>query len=471
MLSLRNKIYFILLGTTTLFFGLAYGFVWFTSEKEIALLQRVHAEEELNLVERILNREMDNLVSKQADWARWDDTYEFVTDRNEAYITSNLGDESLKVLGINIMAFVNNSGELVYGKQVQSTDEDSSVIPETFKSYFRSAGGLLDFSDLTSAHKGILTIPDAMLLVASQPITTSDGLGSRRGTIIFARYIDEEYGRMLAELSGVKVGLANYGFANVGTEGEEIVLRSDARSLIEMTSDRVIGKRLIDNIFGNPSLLLQVEYPAQLVIQGRSFLLQGLGYSFFALITYISLITVIIDVFLLRRVENMRQIARKVSVLHSGTLPEGDIDDFSHLATIMMDAIKSTKKSDTIITGNQKELMKFKIALDQSFDHTMITDAEGKILYANVAATELTGYSLQEMIGKTPSLWGKQMPVEFYRKFWDTIRLKKEIFEGEVTNRHKNGKRYKAYLRVAPILDEKKQVLYFIGIERALGTV
>lgn len=471
MLSLRNKIYLILLGATILFFGLAYGFVWFTSEKEIAVLQRIHAEEEMNLVERILNREMDNLVSKQADWARWDDTYEFVADRNEAYITSNLGDESLKVLGINIMAFVNNSGELVYGKQVQSDNEDSSVIPEAFQSYFRSAGGLLDFSDLTSAHKGILTIPDAMLLVASQPITTSDGLGSRRGTIIFARYIDEEYRRTLADLSGVKVELATYGFVNVGTGDEEIVLRSDARSLIEITDERVIGKRLIDNIFGNPSLLLQVEYPAQLVIQGRSFLLQGLGYSFFVLITYVSLITVIIDVFLLRRIENMRQIARKVSVLHSGTLPEGDIDDFSHLATIMMGAIKSAQKTDTIITGNQNELMKFKITLDQSFDHTIITDVEGKILYANAAAVELTGYSLQEMLGKTPSLWGGQMSRDFYQKFWDTIRLKKETFEGEVTNRHKNGKRYKAYMRVTPILDEKKQILYFVGIERALGAV
>ena len=63
------------------------------------------------------------------------------------------------------------------------------------------------------------------------------------------------------------------------------------------------------------------------------------------------------------------------------------------------------------------------------------------------------------------------MSRDFYQKFWDTIRLKKETFEGEVTNRHKNGKRYKAYMRVMPILDEKKQILYFIGIERALGAV
>ncbi len=466
MLSIRNKTYLILLGITMLFFGIAAGFVWVVAQKELITLQKSHAEEELQLVERILNRELDNLVVKQADWARWDDTYQFVSDRNEDYIFSNLNDESLKVLGLNLMVFVNNNSEMVYGKQVYGETSTDGTVPHTLEKYFQGRSELLDFTDMTSAHKGILTIPEGMLLVASQPITTSDGRGDRRGTIIFARYIDEEYTRTLTELAGIKVDLLPYGF-NDGGENND--LQVDDGSRIEFRGNQVQGFQLIDNVFGNPSLLLRVEYPAQFLNQGKVFILQGIGYSFFVLITYVSLIIIIIDIFLLRRIENLRQVVRKISVLQSGEVPEGDIDDFSYLATVMMGAIKNAQQSKNIIAGNQGELAKFKMVIDQSLDHTIITDQEGKILYANAAAEELTGYSLDEMIGKTPALWGRQMSREFYATFWDIIRLKKQVFEGELTNRRKDGKRYRAYLRVIPVLDGDKRVLYFIGFERFIA--
>ncbi len=216
-------------------------------------------------------------------------------------------------------------------------------------------------------------------------------------------------------------------------------------------------------------MLLQVVYPADLLSEGRTFVLQWVGYAFFALITYVGLMVILIDIVLLRRIENMRQVVRKISVLQSGEIPEGDIDDFSYLATVMMTAIKNANKSDSVIAGHQSELAKFKMVIDHSLDHTIITDSEGMILYSNKAAEDLTGFPFEEMEGRTPALWGGQMSRDFYTHFWDTIRLKKEIFEGEVVNKRKDGKKYRAYLRVAPILDEQKRVLYFIGFERLLG--
>lgn len=468
MPSLRNKTYLILLGVTALFFTLASGVVWFSTDKELLSLQRTHTFEKLDLVERIINRELDNLVVKQADWARWDDTYEFVADGNAEYITSNLNDESLKVLGLNIMAFVNNGGEVVYVKHIQIDGSSDTVLPSALESYFRGGSDLLDFSDLTSAHRGILTVDDASLLIASQPITTSDGRGSRRGTIIFARYLDAEYTRTINELVGNNVTLLPYGLAS--GDATLPALSPESPSAVEISGTQVTGYRLIDNIFGNPSLLLQVIYPANLLIEGRAFVLQWVAYAFFALITYVGLMIILIDIVLLRRIENMRQIVRKISVLQSGELPEGDIDDFSYLATVMMTAIKNAHKSDSVIAGHQNELAKFKMVIDHSLDHTIITDSEGKILYSNKAAEDLTGFSFEEMEGKTPALWGGQMSRDFYTNFWDTIRLKKEIFEGEVMNKRKDGKKYRAYIRVTPILDDQKRVLYFIGFERLLGS-
>lgn len=106
------------------------------------------------------------------------------------------------------------------------------------------------------------------------------------------------------------------------------------------------------------------------------------------------------------------------------------------------------------------------IALDNASDHVIITDTDGVILYVNKAAEKLTGYTQAEMIGNRPSVWGKQMPKEFYEKMWKTIKVDKKSFEAQITNKRKNGEEYEADITISPILGEQNRLLFFVGIER-----
>lgn len=470
MLSMRNKIHFMLLGLSLLFFLVALGFIWYNTNHDLKELQDAQVEKELGLVLRIMNREAEYLAIKQSDWARWDDTYQFVSDRNELYVQSNLNDESLKILDVDLMVFVNNAGEVVYAKHLRPDGESETVVPAMLERYVSGRGELLDFSDLISVKKGILTIGESTFVITSQPITTSDGLGSRRGTLVFARYLDEAYVQLLGSLSGNIVSIQPYDSKDLMSDTNDMKQLTLTEPIaIEHGSQSVVGYHLTQNIFGNPSLLLRVEVPQVALEQGQGLLWRNIGYSLFALITYVSVLIIAIDITVLRQIERMRRIARKVVVMQNGTLPEGDIDDFSYLASAMMSAVKTAQQSDSLAAGSQSELARFKMVIDQSFDHTIITDVDGVIVYANAAAERMTGYTLHEMLGKTPGLWGRQMEPSFYRELWDTIRLKKTVFEGEIINKRKDGVRYKAFVRIAPILNDKKQVLYFIGLEHPLS--
>ncbi|MDP3973690.1 MAG: PAS domain S-box protein [Candidatus Daviesbacteria bacterium] len=106
------------------------------------------------------------------------------------------------------------------------------------------------------------------------------------------------------------------------------------------------------------------------------------------------------------------------------------------------------------------------LALDNISDHVVITDLDAVILYVNKAAEKLTGYSKNEMIGKRPSLWGKRMPKEFYEKMWKMIKTYKKEFEGQITNKRKNGEEYQADARITPVLDKNNNILFFIGLEQ-----
>ncbi|MFZ1654343.1 MAG: CHASE4 domain-containing protein [Candidatus Moraniibacteriota bacterium] len=469
MLSLRNKTYILLLLVTAGFLAVSYGLMWHITMGELRASQARQTEEQLSFVERLLHREMENLSARQSDWAQWDDTYTFISDRNEGYITSNLNDESLALIHVDIMAFVNNSGELVFGKQVYEAVPTEREIPKEFMGYLREGSALLDFNEGDRLKQGILTLSDTLLLVSAQPITMSDGAGARRGVLIFARYLDSAFASDLSTLSGLVVQLQPSD-SKQGSHQDSLSagLGPERRMAVGSVDGSTIGLRLLDNIFGNPSLILRVEYPARVLEEGKAFLWESFWYSLIALISYVSLLIVLIDYFLLRRIESMRRIARRVGVLQSGELPEGDVDDFSFLATVMMGAIKNIQDTNEKAEGTQDELAKFQTALDQSFDHMIITDPEGKILHVNTAAEQLTGYTRKEMIGQTPALWGRQMPAEFYKNLWDTIRLNKQTFEGEIVNRNKKGDRYRAQIRIAPMLDSQRRVLYFVGVERLI---
>ncbi|MBP6342810.1 MAG: PAS domain S-box protein [Candidatus Omnitrophica bacterium] len=112
----------------------------------------------------------------------------------------------------------------------------------------------------------------------------------------------------------------------------------------------------------------------------------------------------------------------------------------------------------------QNRLYIFEKSVEQTADHVMITDKEGVIQYVNPAFEATTGYSSNEVIGKTPKILqsGRQGP-EYYKKLWATI-LSGETFYAQTTNKKKNGDHYVADQTISPIFNESKQITHFVSI-------
>lgn len=101
-------------------------------------------------------------------------------------------------------------------------------------------------------------------------------------------------------------------------------------------------------------------------------------------------------------------------------------------------------------------------------DQVVVTSPDGVILYANGLVEDITGYPLSEVIGKTPALWGKQMPQDFYAALWHQIKELKQSASVMVKNRRRDGTIYHAQLRISPILDAAGEVKLYVGIETVI---
>lgn len=105
-------------------------------------------------------------------------------------------------------------------------------------------------------------------------------------------------------------------------------------------------------------------------------------------------------------------------------------------------------------------------AFDLLSQHVVITDADARIIYANAAAVQATGFSFPEMLGKNPAdLWGGHMSEKFYTDMWERIKTEKKPFMGTVRNVDRDGKEVWQELRISPVLNDAKEVDCFIGVE------
>ncbi len=128
--------------------------------------------------------------------------------------------------------------------------------------------------------------------------------------------------------------------------------------------------------------------------------------------------------------------------------------------------IKELESSKTEIMELLDDVRKFQEAVESVDSMIIFTDPEGIVLYANKATVKITGYSLEEIVGNRPSLWGNQMSPEFYKDLWNTIKFKKQPFFAEIKNRRKDGEFYIVDSHITPILDQSNNIKFFVSVER-----
>ncbi len=98
------------------------------------------------------------------------------------------------------------------------------------------------------------------------------------------------------------------------------------------------------------------------------------------------------------------------------------------------------------------------------------TDKKGIITYVNDKFCQVSKYSREELIGKPHNIVRHpDVPKEVFKELWHTIRDKKEIWQGIIKNRAKDGSFYYVNATVGPILDQNGDIQEYIAL-RSLVT-
>ncbi len=118
---------------------------------------------------------------------------------------------------------------------------------------------------------------------------------------------------------------------------------------------------------------------------------------------------------------------------------------------------------------NENNLKNLSRAVEQSPVVVMITDVNGVIEYVNPRFCQVTGYTLEETIGNTPSMLksGFTSPIQ-YKDLWQTIIAGQE-WRGEFLNRKKNGELFWEHISISPIRREDGEISRFIAVKEDIS--
>lgn len=112
----------------------------------------------------------------------------------------------------------------------------------------------------------------------------------------------------------------------------------------------------------------------------------------------------------------------------------------------------------------ENELMLAAEVFETAAEGIIIADAEWRIINVNRAFSEITGYTLDEVQGRTPAiLRSSAHDQDFYERMLDELRIAGK-WRGERTSRRKDGAHFHEMLSVNAITDGRGEVARYIAV-------
>ncbi|NWJ96081.1 MAG: diguanylate cyclase, partial [Chloroflexi bacterium] len=397
----------VLIGTITLSY-LAFSSI--LSEK-FASLEETDTKENITQFLQTFSDDLTSLKQTAQDYSVWDSSYEFVQNRNEAFITDNLAVDSLAKLHLNIIAFINTSDELVYGLTIGQNKETSNQLPKGLLPQLINGNRLIQQATTSiPTISGVVILPDPLnppLLLVFSSILPNSGTGSSGGSLVMGYYLDEVALASLSRRTHVSITIQDFAkpdllpdFQSVHTS---LALSEEAPLTIRPLNEKSIaGYTILRDIYNKPTLFVRVELPRTIYQQGLQ--AQDSFNKIVLLLFLVSLIPVTMAVLILEKGlwlrlnslnENLFKIGSSSNL--SGRLPVTGKDELAQLTKNINKMLSDLELTQLNHLESEK---KYRTVVESIKEVVFQTDEKGYWSFLNPAWTELTGFSVAESIGK-----------------------------------------------------------------------
>ena len=237
-----------------------------------ARLERRYLELDLERVTNAIQASLTDLNRIDDDWAAWDSSYAFIRDRSPAFVSANITDEVFQNLRLNVIFFLDEKGQPVFGQGFDFTTGKTRPLPASLLRWLSEHPAFWRFNTTETRAQGIIRLPEGPLLAVSRPIITSRRAGPVRGALIMGFFLDAREAARLAESLRTSIAITPIGTRQPVSETERAAQNTQPGSppVIDARSeDRIYAYTVLRDTEGVPAVGVRVDEPRDIHQQGE----------------------------------------------------------------------------------------------------------------------------------------------------------------------------------------------------------
>ena len=166
-MSIRYQMTLMLVALSTFFVGTTWALQHYVMLPAFASIERESAVQDVRRCLEAIEAEVRAISMLTRDYAAWDDTCVFVTDRNDAYRQSNLTHAFHQTTGNDFFAIVNQQSEVIATSCIAPESGQPRAIPELLSVIQAEGSPFTDFSSKEQLLEGVVSTSFGPLLVAA----------------------------------------------------------------------------------------------------------------------------------------------------------------------------------------------------------------------------------------------------------------------------------------------------------------
>ena len=270
-MTVRNKTILIIALTLTgllLFLGLFSASILLGQFKE---LERELTAQSLRRFSTILDEELRILGQVVYDYSAGNESCQFMTDRDPAYLAANFGDSTFLSQGLSIVALYDAAGQPVFSRAFDLKTARECPVPADWGTVVPPTSSLLRHPDTHNAYRGLLMLADTPMLIAARPIVGSREEGPSRGTLLIGRVVDSAKLRHLELLTSVSVSVFRFGSRGLPEDIQSAcaaIAGTTGPYVCPLDSHTTAGYYVWRDVFGRPGLVVRTDQPRRVFAQG-----------------------------------------------------------------------------------------------------------------------------------------------------------------------------------------------------------
>lgn len=325
----------------------------------IRQLEEKDVKVQIELVQNTIVYNLKALSQMALDWGLWDDSYQFMQDRNSAYIAANMTNTSFANIGVDFVIYVDNTGREFYHGERDSVNRLIKPLNDDFIENFNGSP-VLKNTDPQYRLQGLILLDKGPALIASSPILPSNGEGPVLGNIIMGTYLHAEAVQALSARLQTNIQIQRLDeFDSAQRELFAALSSADPIAVRLLNGERIAGYSVLTDINHNAALGLRVEKDRTIALLGQ----KGIQCTLLVLLAISCIFIICIIVFIERHlISRLLALSKDISGIgkkreFSNRLPKPpQEDELSIVALNINKMLDELEKSEQQIVEMNREL-------------------------------------------------------------------------------------------------------------------